>query len=78
MNTATRNKRDELAEEYKKMLVPQDGYMTQRCFNAGFDAGYAIARKEAEVLVEALNELKDDVNLIHQFALKAYEQGQAE
>ena len=25
------------ADKYKRMLVPQDGYMTQRCFIAGAD-----------------------------------------
>lgn len=77
MNTATRNKRDALA-----WPNPQDHNQDPTSFKAGFDAGYAIARKEAEGLVEALKIVEDrlltwrptDALIILQKAVKSYQE----
>lgn len=85
MNTATRNKRDEMATDW---CIEKGVYNKEHfAYQAGFDAAYAIARKEAEVLVEALKRVTDnraggcvyvDKMKILKLALKTYEQGQAE
>lgn len=46
--------RDQEADRYGKSLVPQDGFMNQREFKAGWDARDAIAKEREAKLVEAL------------------------
>ena len=42
------------ADKYKRMLVPQDGYMTQRCFIAGADFLKSEMLADMQKLADAL------------------------
>ena len=52
------------ADKYKRMLVPQDGYMTQRCFIAGAEFLKSEMLADMQKMAESLENIINDLNNI--------------
>jgi len=85
MTKSAKVKRDELATDYSvndNWARNECGYdRDRRHFEAGYDAGYAEARREAEPLVKALLQVKYSRNIhwsieVSDDALDAWEKGE--
>lgn len=86
MTSSAQGKRDEEASNvgYHAQMSPRDKFdIGKLSYAAGFDAGYSLARNEAQVLVEALDNAvarccaQCSADRISYLALAAYEKGDA-